>query len=57
MTEFVEFVSMGNVMAMLLFTAFVCLVLGMGVSTTANYILVATLMARSSWSSARSPAS
>ena len=32
-------------MAMLLFTAFVCLVLGMGVPTTANYILVATLMA------------
>jgi TRAP-type uncharacterized transport system fused permease subunit len=45
MTEFVEFVSMGNVMVMLLFTAFVCLVLGMGVPTTANYILVATLMA------------
>jgi TRAP-type uncharacterized transport system fused permease subunit len=45
MTEFVEFVSMGNVMIMLLFTAFVCLVLGMGVPTTANYILVATLMA------------
>ena len=45
MTEFVEFVSMGNVMVMLLFTAFVCLVLGLGVPTTANYILVATLMA------------
>jgi TRAP transporter 4TM/12TM fusion protein len=45
MTDFVEFVSQGNVMAMLLFTAFVCLVLGMGVPTTANYILVATLMA------------
>jgi len=45
MTEFVEFVSMGNVMIMLLFTAFVCLVLGLGVPTTANYILVATLMA------------
>jgi hypothetical protein len=45
MTDFVEFVSAGNVMAMLLFTAFVCLVLGMGVPTTANYILVATLMA------------
>jgi TRAP transporter 4TM/12TM fusion protein len=45
MTDFVEFVSMGNVMAMLLFTAFVCLVLGLGVPTTANYILVATLMA------------
>jgi TRAP transporter 4TM/12TM fusion protein len=45
MTEFVEFVSQGNVIAMLLFTAFVCLVLGLGVPTTANYILVATLMA------------
>ena len=45
MTDFVEFVSGGNVMVMLLFTAFVCLVLGMGVPTTANYILVATLMA------------
>jgi hypothetical protein len=30
---------------MLLFTAFVCLVLGLGVPTTANYILVASLMA------------
>ncbi|MCM2253910.1 MAG: DUF3394 domain-containing protein, partial [Ramlibacter sp.] len=45
MTEFVEFVSSGNVIAMLLFIAFVCLVLGMGVPTTANYVLVATLMA------------
>jgi TRAP transporter 4TM/12TM fusion protein len=45
MTDFVEFVSFGNVVAMLLFTAFVCLVLGLGVPTTANYILVATLMA------------
>ncbi len=45
MTDFVEFVSQGNVLAMLLFTALVCLVLGLGVPTTANYILVATLMA------------
>ena len=45
MTEFVEFVSQGNVMAMLFFIAFVCLVLGLGVPTTANYVLVATLMA------------
>jgi TRAP transporter 4TM/12TM fusion protein len=45
MTEFVEFVSQGNVVAMLLFIAFVCLVLGLGVPTTANYVLVATLMA------------
>jgi hypothetical protein len=45
MTDFVEVVSQGNVIVMLLFTAFVCLVLGLGVPTTANYILVATLMA------------
>lgn len=45
MTEFVEFVAQGNVLAMLLFIAFVCLVLGLGVPTTANYVLVATLMA------------
>jgi TRAP transporter 4TM/12TM fusion protein len=43
--DFVELVSSGSVILMLLFTAFVCLVLGMGVPTTANYILVATLMA------------
>ena len=45
MTDFVEFVSQGNVLLMLLFIAFVCLVLGLGVPTTANYVLVATLMA------------
>ena len=45
MTDFVEFVSQGNVIAMLFFVAFVCLVLGLGVPTTANYVLVATLMA------------
>jgi len=45
MTAFVEFVSMGNVLVMLGFTALVCLILGLGVPTTANYILMATLMA------------
>jgi TRAP transporter 4TM/12TM fusion protein len=45
MTEFVEFVSGGNVMAMLILIAVVSLILGMGIPTTANYILVATLMA------------
>ena len=45
MTEFVEFISGGNLMLMLLFTAFICLVLGMGLPTTANYIVVSTLMA------------
>jgi len=45
MTAFVELVSMGNVLFMLLFTAVVCLILGLGMPTTANYILMATLMA------------
>ncbi|OZI36480.1 C4-dicarboxylate ABC transporter [Bordetella genomosp. 1] len=45
MTAFVELVSMGNVLLMLIFTAAVCLVLGLGMPTTANYILMATLMA------------
>jgi TRAP transporter 4TM/12TM fusion protein len=45
MTEFVEFISGGNVIAMLVLIAVISLVLGMGIPTTANYILVATLMA------------
>ncbi len=45
MTEFVEFISGGNLMLMLLFTAFISLLLGMGLPTTANYIVVSTLMA------------
>ena len=45
MTEFVEFVSAGNLLLMLLFTAVVSLFLGMGLPTTANYIVVSTLMA------------
>ena len=45
MTEFVEFLSGGNVIIMLLLIAMISLVLGMGIPTTANYILVATLMA------------
>ena len=45
MTEFVEFVSGGNLMLMLLFTSFICLILGMGLPTTANYSVVSTLMA------------
>src|SRR3546814_9929034 len=43
MTAFVELISMGSVLAMLFFTAAVCLVLGLGMPTTANYILMATL--------------
>ncbi len=45
LTEFVEFISGGNVVLMLVFTAVISLVLGMGLPTTANYIVVATLMA------------
>jgi TRAP transporter 4TM/12TM fusion protein len=45
MTDFVEVVSAGNVLVMLVLTAVVCLLIGAGVPTTANYILVATLMA------------
>lgn len=45
MTDFVEFLSGGNLMLMLLFTAVMSLVLGMGLPTTANYIVVSTLMA------------
>ncbi len=45
MTEFVEFISGGNLVLMLVFTALISLVLGMGLPTTANYIVVSTLMA------------
>lgn len=45
MTELVEFISGGNVIMMLILIAAISLVLGMGIPTTANYILVATLMA------------
>lgn len=45
MTEFVEYISGGNLMLILLFTAVISLILGMGLPTTANYIVVSTLMA------------
>ena len=45
MTEFVEFISGGNLVLILLFTAAISLLLGMGLPTTANYIVVSTLMA------------
>ncbi len=45
MTDFVEQISAGNVLIMLMLTAVICLLIGAGVPTTANYILVATLMA------------
>nr|WP_306265599.1 TRAP transporter permease [Pararhizobium sp. IMCC3301] len=46
MTEIINAVSGGNVMMMLLFTAIMCVVLGMGLPTTANYIVVASIMAQ-----------
>ncbi len=45
MAEFVEFISGGYVLLMLLFTAILSLLLGMGLPTTANYIVVSSLMA------------
>jgi TRAP transporter 4TM/12TM fusion protein len=45
MTEIVEAASGGNLIIMLFLTAFVCLLLGIGMPTTANYVVVATLMA------------
>ena len=45
MTEIVELVSGGNFVAMLALTALICLILGMGMPTTASYVVVATLMA------------
>nr|WP_018231496.1 TRAP transporter permease [Thioalkalivibrio thiocyanodenitrificans] len=45
MTDLVELLSGGNLLLMLLLTALICLVLGLGLPTTANYIIVATLMA------------
>jgi len=45
MTEFVGYISGGNLILVLLFTAMISLLLGMGLPTTANYIVVSTLMA------------
>ena len=45
MIELVEFLSGGNLIVMLVLTAVISLVLGLGLPTTANYIIVATLMA------------
>ena len=45
MTELVEILSGGNLMVMLILVAVICLILGMGLPTTANYIVVSTLMA------------
>ena len=45
LADLVEIVSMGNLMLMLLFTAVLSLILGMGLPTTANYIVVSSLLA------------
>ncbi|MFW6115269.1 MAG: TRAP transporter permease [Thermodesulfobacteriota bacterium] len=41
----IDTISMGNVVLMLVFTAMTSLLLGMGMPTTANYIIMATLTA------------
>jgi TRAP transporter 4TM/12TM fusion protein len=45
MTDLVEVVSAGSLVGMLALVAVVCLILGMGMPTTASYIIVSTLMA------------
>lgn len=45
MAEFVEFLSQGNLLLMLIFVALISIILGMGLPTTANYIVVSSLMA------------
>ncbi len=45
MTDLVEAVSAGNMLLMLGLVAVICLILGMGMPTTASYIVVSTLMA------------
>ncbi|SMX33067.1 TRAP transporter permease [Actibacterium lipolyticum] len=45
MADLVEFVSGGNLILMLIFVGILSLILGMGLPTTANYIVVSSLMA------------
>lgn len=45
MTEFIEIISGGHLFLILFFTAVISLLLGMGLPTTANYIVVSSLMA------------
>ena len=45
MTELVELISGGNLVLMLVLVAVISLILGMGLPTTANYIVVSSLMA------------
>lgn len=44
MADFVEFLSGGNLILMLVLVAVLSLILGMGLPTTANYIVVSSLM-------------
>ena len=44
-SSLVEIPSMGQIMLILLFTAILSLILGMGLPTTANYIVVSSLLA------------
>lgn len=44
-TEIVEFLSMGNIFLLVVITAFASLLLGMGLPTTATYIVMAALTA------------
>lgn len=45
LADLVEILSMGNLMLMLMLTAILSLILGMGLPTTANYIVVSALLA------------
>ncbi len=45
MADLVEFLSGGNLILMLIFVGILSLILGMGLPTTANYIVVSSLMA------------
>lgn len=45
MVNVIEVLSGGNLLAMLFFTAVISIVLGMGLPTTANYVVVASIMA------------
>lgn len=45
LADLVEVLSMGNLLLMLILTAILSLILGMGLPTTANYIVVSSLLA------------
>ncbi len=45
LAELVEFLSQGQILLILVFTAVLSLILGMGLPTTANYIVVSSLLA------------